>query len=728
MEDWEIAKQFAFPAQVFERFNLKRDAILSGSRGSGKSMILRFFSFKTQADYYKKYGAHYLFEELNIIGTYLKMRGGIAHIGQSDTVDMGEAENEQIIAQFNIMFLRQLGKELKFAQDYGLIDKSNDILLAFPFLFSSSSEKKDWDDFFNVLTDEWANLKEAWRLGNRPAKGWLFNPEILNEVSFYLLKNGYTKDKFLAILIDEVDRLSNKQQKVLNTFLEVNKPPLCFKLGTIPYRWSRETMMGELENPHDFDLCEIDRELKEYEEFLKDLCQKRFSDVCQEDVDIEKDILGNDYSPTRSQLRKEFEKDSTEGATFFTENLRGVQFKKMTDDEIRQKKKTIMQYYGFRTCANLSSGITRSFITLVREILLSAEIKGKWEINKGVIGKKIQDEVIEKRSEEFKNSASSSEKDFSDILKIVDYFGELCHKRFWNDKSGEGECVRIEIKDFYNLKGGLQEILKKCVASGLLQEEKTKRRSTYDEGMGTTKFYLLNMSLAPLHLIPPIDHQTVRLSSSDLNVKFTTEQSRLEIFNQTSPENFDKAINDDKAKNLLRELNMLQTGRKNSEYIKHQKIVEDLLQYLFNDDLVLVGTQAASFSGVRISDSVFRNDARHEDFWKNMKAKHQAEYIIIDAKNSKEPDPSEFNTIAGYLNDNTGFLAIVPIRGIKNIPKKLLKKAEDIYKDNSDTDRRKLLLIINDEDFTKMCNIKSAGDENPSQILQDRYDYFIIRL
>ena len=173
---------------------------------------------------------------------------------------------------------------------------------------------------------------------------------------------------------------------------------------------------------------------------------------------------------------------------------------------------------------------------------------------------------------------------------------------------------------------------------------------------------------------------------------------------------------------------MLQTGRKNSEYIKHQKIVEKLLQYLFNDDLVLVGTQAASFSGVRIPDCVFRNDARHEDFWKNMKAKHQAEYIIIDAKNSKEPDPSELNNIAGYLNDNTGFLAIVPIRGIRDIPKKLLKKAEDIYKNTSYTDRRKLLLIINDEDFTKMCNIKSTGDENPSQILQDRYDFFIIRL
>ena len=727
MEDWEIAKQFAFPAQVFERFNLKRDAVLSGSRGSGKSMILRFFSFITQADYYKKYGTHSLFEELNFIGAYLKMRGGIAHIGQSDTVDMGEVENEQIIAQFNIMFLRQLGKELKFAQDSGLIDRSNDILLAFPFLFSSSNEKKDWDDFFNVLTDEWTNLNEAWRLGNRPTKGWLSNPEILNEVSSYLLRNGYTKGKFLAILIDEVDRLSNKQQKVLNTFLEVNKPPLCFKLGTIPYRWTRETMMSGLENPDDFDLCEIDRELKEYEEFLKDLCQKRFSDVCQEDVDIEMDILGNDYSPTRSQLRKEFEKNSSEDAAFFIENLSGIQFKKMSDDETRQKKKSIMQYYGFRTCANLSSGITRSFITLVREILLTAEIKDKWEINKGIIDEKTQDEAIEKISEEFKNSASSSEKDYSDILKIVDYFGGLCHKRFWNDKSGEGECVRIEIKDYYNLKSGLQEILKKCVASGLLQEEKKKRRSTYDEGMGTTKFYLLNMSLAPLHLIPPIDHQTVRLNSSDLNLKFTTEQSRLEIFDQTSPEDFDKAINDDKAKKLLLDLNVLKTGRKKSEYIKHQKIVENLLQYLFNDDLVLVGSQSASFSGVRKPDNVFRNDARHEDFWKNVKTKHRAEYIVVDAKNSKDPKSAELDTISNYLKDSVGFLAIVPIRGVRDIPKRLSKKAAEIY-NNSDTDAKKVLLIINDKDFANMCDIKFIGEEQPSKILQERYDYLIVRL
>ena len=681
-------------------------------------MLLKFFRLKTQSDFYKKYGKlHPDFSILNFIGPYQNMKGGITPLGQSNTINVGDIEKECITAQFNKMLLKKLGIELKYAQECGFIPNDEEVFSSFPFLIESGKKIENWTDFSVNLELKWKNVLNDWHSGIIKIENPLYDVHLLNEVSKSLFERGYTKGKLLAILIDDVHRLSRKQQIILNNLLEVSQKPLCFKIGTLPHLWDRNTPSGILIPPDDFELCEIDRMIDEYTDFIRNLCSKRVKSA-EIDIDIEEEILGIETVPDKIEVEGYIEKV-----------LGNVDVKREEKFmiKIKDRKKEELEYYGFETAVRLSSGVVRSFVDLTSKIIEEA-IKEGWKLSQGIINYKLQDKVIKDESKKFRERARA-DMNFPDIMRLINYLGHLFHQRFWRKKKEEWTVVRIEINNYNKINPEILKLFNKAIAYGLIQEEKkTKtRKSTYPNFEVDTKVYLLNKMLTPEFMIPPQDWQTVRRNYEDINNALIRGNYRLELFGHPPPEHFDEPINIERVQTIFSKLTALPEGKEQHRSIDLQNYVRELFLYIFNEDLnVLTTGEITSSNGTQRLDILLVNDGRVDPFWKDMKKTHKSNFVVIDTKNSSKPDSRDLDVVGNYLNESRGFLAIVSIRGSGGIPNYLLKKTWRIYRDSS-KGQKKVILLINDEDIADMFSKKYKGIPTPSDILYTRYHYFMAK-
>ncbi len=191
-------------------------------------------------------------------------------------------------------------------------------------------------------------------------------------------------------------------------------------------------------------------------------------------------------------------------------------------------------------------------------------------------------------------------------------------------------------------------------------------------------------------------------------------------------------ISKERAIELESQIKSCRAGKK--YFHDYELLCKDILGYLFVPPLKGVEPQITNFSGTQRRDFILSNPGYGHSFWKKIYDHDKSKYVLFDAKNNVEGVSSEnLNQIVGYLQQSIGNVGIILCRRLPGLSSKsshgkltmksLIKRLVEIYNKQNN----KIILVVTDEDIIKMLKIKSEG-KNPAHILERLYDSFMMRV
>lgn len=324
--------------------------ILLGSKGSGKTHLMRYFSYELQKIKYQENLKKGL-EDDKFIGIYVRCSGfnseRFSNKGQSDEIwsSVYAYYWELWLAQItlnSIIDLQQKNiveipneKEL-VEQIIGLLNKKPDDkvpsnLKDLVHFFSSLQRKVDYEVencIFNEDNKLYIDILVS------PARITYGLPVIMTElVPFF-------KDKIFLYLIDELENISENQQKLIQTLIREKNTSCTFRIGARLYGVRTYKTLGSGEENREgseFEQVVLDEFLrsnnKNYADFMRRVCEHRlrrngiyFSEEQKIDDFIESFNMGSFFQKVKS-------KKPSQAQSYFSklkEKLRG----RMAEDEI----------------------------------------------------------------------------------------------------------------------------------------------------------------------------------------------------------------------------------------------------------------------------------------------------------------------------------------------------------------------------------------------------------
>lgn len=443
-----IAQYFVQPLDFALMIEPGTHTIIEGDRGSGKSMMLRYLALETQLAL--KPDESFIKE---FIGFYIKMDPGLI-----ETASKSETENEETWITFFTHFLNLLITErildtLKLCKKkkLGLIENSNGEISLCKFinrrLLDNKMEVIKIPEILNYVRDErerMSTIDKRNMVHTRTSTRYIYDLcEILAEYS------NIFDEKSFYFLLDEVDNLDTDQMKVLVLFLRSRDAPISYKIGVKTGCMKYTDPKGKiLQYQDDYESFYCDRFIREKSQNLIEFFEK--------------------LSDTR--LKK---------------NGQSIKIKDLLPEaEIKEEH----DYSGFKNYCLLSSGIIRSYITLVKDTIYDSypEIcQNKIEIES--IPPKKQNQVIKIKSRIHFNNFSGC-KNPSEVKILIEILGSLfksilakSEDRIQNNIKGELRTVsQIQIKDYEKLNPFLKELFIDAENNNLLQRPLTSRTTKKD--------------------------------------------------------------------------------------------------------------------------------------------------------------------------------------------------------------------------------------------------------
>ena len=166
---------------------------------------------------------------------------------------------------------------------------------------------------------------------------------------------------------------------------------------------------------------------------------------------------------------------------------------------------------------------------------------------------------------------------------------------------------------------------------------------------------------------------------------------------------------------LKNKLNQLKAGREDAE--KYQRVVLEILNFLFNPELIDGELEVETVEGTERRDIIFTNDS-DQSFWSYLRAEHSSIFIMFEVKNTEAISNIYLNQVATYLGDRLGRLGFIVTR--KVLEEAQERKAFSIY---NDSQPRKIILTLSDTDLLDMLDMKCQGN-NPMRHIQKIYRTF----
>jgi hypothetical protein len=153
---------------------------------------------------------------------------------------------------------------------------------------------------------------------------------------------------------------------------------------------------------------------------------------------------------------------------------------------------------------------------------------------------------------------------------------------------------------------------------------------------------------------------------------------------------------------LIEKLRACSTGT--AEWPVYQKLVGQILEHLFCPPLETPLAQSADEADVNRRDYVVANSAE-EGFWRFMRERYAADYIVVDAKNSgQQVMKNDALQIANYLKPHgAGLFGMIVCR--KGPDAGCIHTLRDQWAQHG-----KMVLVINDEELESMLLARSAGE------------------
>lgn len=267
--------------------------IIEGSKGSGKTHIMKYYSYELQKIRQQSANGKILkdgFENENFIGVYIRCSGLNANVFSGKGID--ENTWELLFAFYWELWIgERLLSILVDMQHEGLIDDKEELAIVNGIhdLFMKGNDKhRSLNDIRGYLMQLQKGLlyeiHNFLLLGkNKPEVDIQLNITALTYGIPNLLKQevAYFKKRHILYLIDEYENFSEQQQQVMMTLLR-EKPTSCtIRIGTRPYGIRTYYTIGKIEENREgaeYDRIKLDEEIREatnYKEYLKNICVKR---------------------------------------------------------------------------------------------------------------------------------------------------------------------------------------------------------------------------------------------------------------------------------------------------------------------------------------------------------------------------------------------------------------------------------------------------------------------
>lgn len=159
---------------------------------------------------------------------------------------------------------------------------------------------------------------------------------------------------------------------------------------------------------------------------------------------------------------------------------------------------------------------------------------------------------------------------------------------------------------------------------------------------------------------------------------------------------------------LLEKLKSCQSGKK--YWSDYQKLVGQILEHLFCPPLQSPISESADKLSINRRDWIFPNYS-DSGFWHFLRQTYKADYIVVDAKNYKNPiSKNQVLQIANYLKPHgAGLFAIIATRsGVDRGAELTLREQWIVHS--------KMVLVLSDADLETMLLSSSSGGE-PYKVL-----------
>ncbi len=176
----------------------------------------------------------------------------------------------------------------------------------------------------------------------------------------------------------------------------------------------------------------------------------------------------------------------------------------------------------------------------------------------------------------------------------------------------------------------------------------------------------------------------------------------------------DRSLNE-QAELLEKRLQNLPLGKESAH--QFQQLVLEILNYLFNPELIDGRLEVRTIDGTERRDIIFTNDS-DETFWSYLRTEHSSILLMFEAKNKMSVSNNDVAQVATYLGDRIGRIGFIVMRS--RVAEAQTRKAFSVY---NDSHPRKVILFINDEDLKYMLSVRCQGG-NPMKYLQKIYRDF----
>lgn len=521
-----IADYFEEPS-FYEDLIERERFIIVGSRGTGKSMILKSLYLPVFVESLKKKGIDPLTLNWKFIGVYVPCdnldlqkyfnEGYSRYFGGSDSNKGKILWRRYLGNYFSLYIVREiLYTLLTYGHDIGL-NLANEEEIAKKILQQfdpSSSIEKEWPERFEDLPAFFERERKIFldfvmekifnpsKEFNRPIADISLIKDVCNVVIGKLEK---LRECRFYILLDDFfpPFVTFKQQAILLDLIRERGGPLSFKITTIPEGITYTTDSGyEMRPDLDYgqkflEYTDVGRG-SEYWKLIKEITDKR----------LEK------YNVDYSKLFEETDQTIDD----FLKRLRG---------EVSKGHDRPM-YAGFDMIVAMSSGVAGTYLLLARE-MINLVLKGKKEPRFSEkhlsIPAEIQNTVVRNRSNLFIGAILSLEQGQS-IYKLVLTMGRESRERFLRNRVAR-EYIQYKIKDYETLLTGEKEAHKKLVVAfknNILHSpdcHPTDRQKNV-----ILRTVILNRLLTPALRIPYRDRWGVDIDADEINRMLLSDVSQ----------------------------------------------------------------------------------------------------------------------------------------------------------------------------------------------------------
>ena len=316
MPSEEISELFTDPYTVLNKtrqdiINDKSSIVFIGSRGTGKTMILKQFSYNVQRVALNEYSSYLQkVKEENFIGVYFRVDNALIKSLDviSDYNDNIPLFSENLFIHYlELTVFKDLLEVIKIFINEAKIDEGcedyNSTISEIASLITSA-ECKSFTNIDEIITYIVEQINYIWNYQSKKAIDILgtvkFEPDCGLILQGRLTNELLKKDVFTAfglsdinvlLLIDEFENFSEKQQRVLNTSMRFSKEHgLRYRIGMRPYGYKTHGTVSNddfVKEGRDYQKIELDfyyvdkKNMSSYGDFVRKIANKRLSKVSQ---------------------------------------------------------------------------------------------------------------------------------------------------------------------------------------------------------------------------------------------------------------------------------------------------------------------------------------------------------------------------------------------------------------------------------------------------------------